>query len=334
MYKKILIVDDLEYNFYEKSIGYGFTKIGYKVFYFKSEKSYKINSLFNKFSKFYNIYLSKKIDIELLKKVETVRPNVILFWRALSIKAKTFSKIKIICPKIKIILHHNDNPFLNKKIKIKNGNFFKSIKLSDLVLAYRKSDFIHYKKYKAKKIKLFLPYIYTKIHKPFKIKKKIDVIFIGHYENDGRLQIIKELHENKINYKIYGNNWEKIIRNNNKLKIYNKEYKGLNYSKKLSSAKIALVFVSKENNDVYTRRCYEIPACKTLLFAQKTKELNKILKENNEAVYWKNDYEFVNKIKFLLKNKQKIKKISKLGYLKIVNNGNSEFHRAKEIISY
>ena len=63
----------------------------------------------------------------------------------------------------------------------------------------------------------------------------------------------------------------------------------------------------KKNKDVYTRRCFEIPACKTLLIAPKTREIQKILKNDIEVVLWNNSKDFIKKIKFLLKNKKNYK---------------------------
>ena len=88
----------------------------------------------------------------------------------------------------------------------------------------------------------------------------------------------------------------------------------------------------KKNKDVYTRRCFEIPACKTLLIAPKTREIQKILKNDIEVVLWNNSKDFIKKIKFLFKNKKIIKRISLAGYLKMIRGNHSEVHRAKQIL--
>ena len=94
-----------------------------------------------------------------------------------------------------------------------------------------------------------------------------------------------------------------------------------------------MVFYQKKNKDVYTRRCFEIPACKTLLIAPKTNEIQKILKNNKEVVLWNDTKDLVSKIKFLLKNENNLKKISIAGYLKIMKGNHSEKDRAKQILT-
>jgi len=330
MNKKILFVGDLKYDIYEKSLGDGFKKIDYDVYFFKSEKNDFKNKLINKLNIFYHIFLSCRIDLKFLEKVKIIKPDIIFLWRALSIKAKTIKEIKDRYPRVKIILHHNDNPFVNSSLKLKCINFFKCIKLSDLVLAYRKSDFFYIKKYGGKKIKLFLPYMCTKKHKPHNLKKNNDVIFIGHYEDDNRVGIIKQLHKSGVKYEIYGNNWEKIIKDNKELNIFNKEFIGLSYSKKIASSKIALIFLSKTNKDVYTRRCFEIPACKTLMLMEENNQIKKIFKENKEIFFWNNtNKKFIQVLQKIL-NIKYYNKIVERSFDKVLKKHN-EIIRAKEI---
>ena len=120
MNKKIIFVGDLKYDIYEKSLGDGFKKIDYDVYFFKSEKNDFKNKLINKLNIFYDIFLSCRIDLKFLEKVKIIKPDIIFLWRALSIKAKTIKEIKDRYPRVKIILHHNDNPFVNNSLKLKD----------------------------------------------------------------------------------------------------------------------------------------------------------------------------------------------------------------------
>jgi len=337
--KKILIVGSLRsFETYEEPLGYGFKKNKFKVFFFKIFPNYKKNVqdkvYFFLFEKLKISFFLRSFNKGLIQRVKIIKPHILFLWRSTTILPETIRKIKIMYPEIKVVIYHNDNPYSGIINYFKYRHYLKLIKISDVAAIYRPSDYTKIKKFKPKKVKLLKPYYTSYLHKPLRVKKKRDVVFIGHYTKE-RGKKLNLLYNNNIQFNVFGNGWQKYCSKMNWPKnIFGSGKYKSDYIKIINESKIALGFLSVKNNDVYTRRCYEIPACKTLLFAQKTKELNKILKENTEAVYWKNDYEFINKIKFLLKNKQKIKKISKSGYLKIVNNGNSEFHRAKEIISY
>ncbi len=339
MKKKIMIVGSFRlFETYEKPFVYGFRKNNYKVFFFKIFPKYKKN-LINKTIFFFlekiklNIFLIK-LNNKLIKKVEKYKPNILFLWRSTTILPITLKKIKQNNPDTKIIIYHNDNPYSGIINYLKNRHYLNSIKYADIAAVYRPNDFKTIKKYKPKKVKLLKPNYISYLHKPIKIKKNNDVIFIGHFTSE-RGYKLNLLYNNKIKFNVYGNGWNKFgLEMNWPYNTYGPgKYKN-EYVKLINQSKIAICFLSAKNNDVYTRRVYEIPACRTLLFAQKTNELSKILKENYEAIYWKNDKDFVSKIKFLLKNQKKIKQITKSGYLKITRNKNSELDRVKEVLFY
>ena len=85
------------------------------------------------------------------------------------------------------------------------------------------------------------------------------------------------------------------------------------YYKILNNAKIALCFLNVEVGDTYTTRSLEIPASGTLLLAEETKDHKNLFKENEEAVFFKNQNDLLKKIKYYLKNDKKRKKIAKSG---------------------
>ena len=344
MKKKILIAGSPAFmDIYEKPLAYGFQKNNCIVNIFKIYKkpTYKKNT--PKIYKFYEYILLtrlrvsfflKKINNSLVKKVKKFSPDIILLWRSTTILPKTVKKIKEISPKTKIILYHNDNPYIGLINKFKYRHFLNSIKYSDITAGYRPEDIKNIKKYGAKKIKLIMPNYISYLHKPISAKKKIDVIFIGHYSED-RAQILNLLNEKKIKFEVYGPGWENVkskVLWKNKIKL--KKIINQKYVNKISQSKIAIGFLSKKNKDVYTRRCFEIPACGTLLLAPETMELKKILKNQKEAIFWKSENEIANIIFNILNNKNKLNKISKKGMLRIKNNNHSEIDRAREILKW
>ena len=306
MKKKILIAGTPgNMDVYEKPLAYGFRKNNCIVDIFKTykkpiykEKTFKLYEFFEYilYTRFRISFFLKEINNSLVKKVKKFNTDIIFLWRSTTILPKTVKQIKKINPKIKIILYHNDNPYIGLLNRFKYRHFLNSIKYADIVAGYRPNDLKHIKKFGAKKIKLIMPNYISYLHKPINNIKKIDVIFIGHYTDD-RAQILNLLHQKKINFEVYGPSWKKI-----KPKFsWSKKIKGnkivnQKYVNKISQSKIAIGFLAKKNKDVYTRRCFEIPACGTLLLSPKTRELEKLFKDKKEAIFWNSEKDIANKI--------------------------------------
>ena len=330
MKKKILIVGTMNSkDVYERPIAYGFEKNNCIVNFYNLNKKEAFLTHRLRVS-----FFLKKINNLLITKVENFKPDIIFFWRSTTIIPKTIKTIKQLNPKIKIILYHNDNPYTGIQNILKNRHFLNSIKYADITAGYRPKDLRFIKKLGAKKIKLLKPNYISYLHKPINKNKKKDVIFIGHYTSD-RANILNLLYHKKINFEVYGPGWKNIMHKfswGNKIKgnrIVNQEY-----VKKISESKIAISFLSKKNKDVYTRRCFEIPACGTLLLAPKTKELKKIFKDKKEAIFWSSDKDFISQIIKIINNNDRIKMITKKGLMRLKKDGHSEIDRAKEILNW
>ena len=335
---KVLLVGSMtNNNVYEKPLEKGFIANNCTVKIFRSFDPFKLN-LFNYTKHIFQerlriSFFLKKKNLALINKVKIFKKEIVFLWRTITILPWALNEIKKQNPNIKIYLYHNDNPYNGFINFVKYRHYLNSIKYSDISYVYRPSDKKDILKYLPNKVCLLKPNYISYLHKPnIESKKRNDVIFIGHYTND-RAKSLNELYLNNIKFEIYGNGWlsskyKKLWKN---IKI-SKGIKDKNYVKKICNAKIAIGFLSKKNKDVYTRRCFEIPACKTLLMAPKTNEIQKILKNNKEVVLWNNTKDLVSKIKFLLKNQNVLKKISIAGYLKIMKGNHSEKDRAKQIL--
>lgn len=337
--KKIFIAGSMsQVEVYEKPLINGFKKNNCLVKSFKIYKKFPINIFtFHRFILYTKLrfsYFLKKNNNLFIKELKKFKPDILILWRTTTILPKTIGIIKKEYPNIRIILYHNDNPYTGLLNRFKYRHYLNSICHADISAIYRPSDFNDIKKFKPKKIKLLKPNYTSYLHKPKKDKKTIDVIFIGHFTID-REKILDILYEKKIIFEVYGPGWSKL--KNKKKWSHNIKIKklfGKKYANKISQSKIALGFLSKKNKDVYTRRCFEITACKTMLIAPKTKELKKIYKENYEAVFWNNENEIANKIIKYLEDNKKLNRITIAGYNRIRKNAHDEISRAKEILSW
>lgn len=182
---------------------------------------------------------------------------------------------------------------------------------------------------------IYLNQAYSKdIHKKYdNCLETIDVLFIGRAEQE-RFKSMNYLASNGIIIHVYGTGWDKKHYQNipKYLKIYNSPLYGEKYSRTISCSKITLGFLSKINQDQYTSRSIEIPACGGLLVAERTQKHLELFEEDREAVYFDNDEELLEKITYYLGHEDERKQISKNGYRRCLNSGYSYDDMAKRIL--
>ncbi len=155
-------------------------------------------------------------------------------------------------------------------------------------------------------------------------KFKCNIIFVGHPEPDGRELYLTRLLELNLDLKIFGDpkGWYALIP-----KIYHTKLNQIeilspdDYRRALSSSKICLAFFSKWNRDDYTRRVFEIPALGKFLLSERTDMMRSLYAEDEEAVFFSDKDEFVNKIVYYLKNEEERQKVEKNGHQRCIQSG-------------
>jgi spore maturation protein CgeB len=156
-------------------------------------------------------------------------------------------------------------------------------------------------------------------------------VFVGHHEPDGREKYLEEVARNGIKLHLFGSEWDRVVK---KSKYLRKNYPVRlawddEYNKALCGAKIALSFLSKLNRDTYTRRCFEIPATKTFMLSQYSKDLASMFKEGVEAEYFRDKDELIDKIGYYLNHSDKREEIALNGYNRVVNDGHDVISRMR-----
>jgi spore maturation protein CgeB len=278
---------------------------------------------------------------KVLRKVKDVRPSIVLFWRPTSILPKTVRYVNEL--DIITVSYNNDDPFnalIKDKFRFRLNEWFlyhRTLECYRFNFFYRTINCIEAVKFGVKHAEVLLPYYLPERDKNVVLSEddltifKTQVVFVGHYESDHRVKCINRLVREGIQVKIWsGEDWKKknlgdtysyfapIIPANNE-----------NYAKALCGADICLVFLSKENRDTYTRRCFEIPACGKLMLAERTSDLLELFEENKEACYFSDEEELLLKVKWLLSNPDILEKIAEGGFNKVTTSGHSVDERAK-----
>ncbi len=345
---KIILVGAWYTSIYEEPLARSFEILGHEVFEFKSSSYFRNIHLDHyrkgtyslvevSYYKFQNKFLVgpviSKINNDLFDLCSEVQPDMVFFYRALFIRSRTIRRIKKVCS-AKLTSYHNDDPFTAVN-KWRNRHYISSLKSMDFNYVYRPKNLLDVQKH-SKHCEILLPYPNTDFIYPLEnCEKKYDVVFIGHYEDDGRDQFIMEfIVDESINFMLFGTDWDKSpIYTDIKTKLgdINPVY-GEKYNITLNQTKMALCFFSLLNNDSYTRRTFEIPAAGTMLLSQYSKESAELFKPDEEAIYFKSTSELLEKTHFYLKHDEEKKLIADNGYRKVVDGGHTSMDRAKQIL--
>jgi spore maturation protein CgeB len=327
MHNKILIVGNFNWYFYEDALIEGLKALNTEVLKFNLKT-------FDFKSKILNYKELKNCNNNLLNFVKENQPDAIFFYRTNEVIPVTLKKIKKVSPETKILFYNNDNPFFGFKNKIKYFLYLSCLKHTDITYVYRPSNIEDARKWKAKKILLLYPHYCTKLHvgKKIEYKDKInDIVFVGHYEKD-RGDYVNALITANINIKVFGPGWDAISKTLNwPDMIVNEPVYGDKYRKTISESKMALCFLSKINNDVYTRRNFEIPAIGTIVVSEFTKELSELFIPNEEIILFNDEKDLVTQVKSLFVDDSFLKRLTLAGQDKVKNGAHSELDRAIQI---
>lgn len=336
---KILLVGSFQYNIYSPAFEKGFNALGCTVDYVDT------NAYFNKGlgSSFLNKVLAKyHIGLPLLKlnrdiniKVRSFDPDFVFFYNCMDVFTSTYKKIK--AQGITFFTYTNDDPFSKILNKPWCQLFHRSLPLADWNFVYRKKNIEDYNGIGVHKVGLLLPYYIVINNYPMNLPRTIPMSFMGHWEDDGRDEYVKELIDAKLPFIIFGDDstWSRSSLYN-RLKndsILEPRKIGEEYNRTINRLQVAIIFLSKLNHDTYTRRCFEIPITKTCMLCEYTDDMNEMFPDNECAVYFRNPKEFREKAAWLLNNPEECKKIGENSFERLKVIGGSEIDRCEEIVS-
>ncbi len=344
---KILIVGDWTHPMYEKAFADALISLGHDVIKCSYYNYFK--SLLGKFETKYCVVgpMTSQFNRHFVSAVEFHKPNVVLIWRGtniLPVSLKSLSGLGV----EKITSYNHDDftgpeigapvPWHHKRLW---RLFLKCAPLIDHHFVKRDSNIAHLLRIGAKNAHIMPMWFVPQIHKPVQISTAeharfdTDVVFVGHYEPDGREGSIRTLVAAGIRVKLWGGHyWNRAVLRD----LYDQlapiePAEGDDYRKALCGAKICLCFLSKLNRDTYTRRCFEIPACGKVMLAERTDELMQFFKEDEEACFFSSQEELVRKAQWLINNPDIRERIAQAGLRRVWADGHDVASKAKYFLS-
>jgi spore maturation protein CgeB len=348
---KILLAGDWHSPIYEEPLFRGFQACGSNVEKFTWNQYFKKgggDSFFGKIStisaKAQNKYLfgpiMQNLNNDLICRAKTIRPDVLFVFRGSHIHRQTLQEIKHAVKGIRIIGYNNDDPFSPKYPKWVWRIFKDAIPEYDLMYAYRHHNVPEFLQAGAKYSKILRSWYVPEYNHPIDLTPAqvkdygSDVVFIGHYEEDGRLPYIERLLEGPFHFRLYGTNWEMASEKSTVLRSVGTIFplRGDSYNIAINASKIALCFLSKLNRDTYTRRCFEIPASGTVMLAEYTDDLASLFEPDKEACYFHSPDEMMMKISQLLKDQALRMKINDAARNRLKKDGHDARTRARDVL--
>ncbi len=345
---RILVAGDWHSDLHEQEVLRSLTHLGHTVGEFKwhdyfSFKSDESNSLSALFKRAQNKYVAgpavKQINDDFVVKALQFCPDVVFVYRCTHISAKALQAVKSAMPRCVLVGYNNDDPFAPSQPKYLWRHFIAAIPHYDLMLAYRHANLDALRSAGAQHVALLRSWYVADRNFPVEVLNNekseflTDVVFVGHYEADQRLEFLEEVVRQGHSLRIFGpaKYWKRPLERSTVLRHLapTQMVWGSDYNRALCGAKVALCFLSKLNRDTYTRRCFEIPATKTLMLSEYSDDLASLYLEGVEADYFRDKDELIEKVKHYVNSVADRMRVAQGGFDKVHSAGHDIDSRMK-----
>lgn len=352
---RILVAGDWHSELHEEAVYWAFTELGHQVVrfpwhhYFKPVQRGGLMQLASTLNgKLQNKFIIgphvSRLNRDFCRAMTEFEPEMVFLYRGTHILPDTLRVLKREHPQTFIVGYNNDDPFSEGNPYWLWRHFIAAIPHYDMLLAYRHHNLEDFRKSGARQAHLLRSWFMPKRNHPMSLSTEeserfgCDVVFIGHYEADGRLAMLEEVVRQGFHLRLYGPgyDWDPVIRKSPVLRSLApvRLVWGEEYNKALCGAKVALCFLSKLNRDTYTRRCFEIPASGTLMLSEYTDDLASLYKEGMEADFFRDTVELIGKLKRYVDDADLRTSVAKAGSRRVIEDGHDVIARMKQVLTW
>ena len=277
-----------------------------------------------------------RLNRKIRKSFSHKKYDIVWIDKGVFISAKTLSYIKKSSPDTLIVGYSPDN--MTERFS-HSQHFLDSLPYHDYYVTTKSDSVESLKQLGAKNVIVVNNAFEPSFHHPYNLsqheKERLGgkVGFIGRWEKE-RCDSMIYLVNNGVQVRIWGGG--KWLKYKDKYPNLIVEQKGLfseDYNKALSAFDISLCFLSKLNTDRQTTRTMEIPACGSMLMAERTKEHQELFEEDKEAVFFSSNEELLEKCRYYLAHPQERTKIAEAGHRRCIESDYSNLGMIKRVIA-
>jgi spore maturation protein CgeB len=271
----------------------------------------------------------KFVKIRVLYSCFLNTPDILWVDKVQFFSRQYYSLLHKLFPAIKIVYFSPDDMFNQSSERKK---FKESISLVDWVVSTKTFNKEDYQRLGCNKVIIMGNGFDPVFHVPIDdVEKLYDISFIGGFEA-ARYSFMETLGKHGYVVHYFCPKFPRNLVKSDYILHHEGFQGGGNYSKIISSTKINLCFLRKENRDVQTTRSVEIPACRGFMLGERTDEHKGLFREGLEAEYFDNVDECMKKIKYYLSDDEKRNTIAENGFLRCQNSGYSNDERLKFVM--
>lgn len=288
--------------------------------------------------------LIRRLNQDLLDRIAAQQPDVVFVYRGTHILPQTLELARRRHPEVLLAGYNNDDPFSPHYPAWLWRHFLSGLPLYDIVFAYRHRNLDDFRRAGARRVALLRAWYVPERNHPVSLSAAeaaeyaSDLVFVGHYEDDGRVSCLEELVRHGWRLRLFGPgyDWDPVLRRSPRLRhlLPVRLVWGEDYNKALCGARIALCFLSKLNRDTYTRRCFEIPATGTMMLAEYSDDLAGLYKEDEEAAFFRTPAELAEKAARYLSDDALRARVAAAGRKRVEADGHDVLSRARDMVEH
>jgi spore maturation protein CgeB len=348
---RILVAGDWHSELHEEAVFGALRKLGHEVErfvwhrYFGGASIAPLTGLAQRVQdKFLLGPLLGRINRDFIAAAESFRPQLVFVYRGTHVQATSLVTLKRRLPGCVLLGYNNDDPFGPRQPRWLWRHFLRGLPHYDVVLAYRQRNLEDFSQHGAKRVYLLRSWFMPERNRPVSLdeadKRRFgcDVVFVGHYEDDGRLECLEEIARSGCSLRLFGPGyeWDPVIAKSRWLKEQRPVHLvwGDEYNKALCGAKIALCFFSRLNRDTYTRRCFEIPATGTMMLCEYSQDAAALFAEGRDADYFRNKAELADKLKRYLGDDGLRRSVAQSGLRRVHADGHDVVSRMRHLLDW
>lgn len=266
------------------------------------------------------------------------QPDVVFIYRGIFIPPRTLRALRRAAPRAVIVGYNNDDAFAPGNPPWMWRHFIAALPHYDLALTFRALNISEFREAGAHRAGLLRGWFVPWVHRPLTLSPddharfECDVVFVGHFEPDGRLELLEAIDRAGYRLRLFGGNWAKAP---NRAWLQRlgpiRPVFGDDYAKAIRGAKVALSFLSSRNRDTYTTRSFEIPAAGGVMLSQYTPDLVTFFREDIEAGFFRSRDEMLAKIARLCGDEENRVRIARAGRDRVIKDGHDVMSRAAEL---